>query len=87
MKEFSKESMKLGMTEEAIDDVLNDVMGDNEEEEDAVVQQVLDELGIETASKIAGAPTPAAGSIATGDPVAGTDTADIEAQLERLRSL
>lgn len=73
----------MGMTEEAIDDALSNIMGDNEEEEDSVVQQVLDELGIETAAKIAGAPTPAAGSIKTP----GLDTADIEAQLERLRSI
>lgn len=86
MKNFSKESMKVSMAEEAIDDALDNIFGDTADEEDAVVNQVLDELGIETASKLAGAPTPSSGSLAASS-VPARDTEDIEAQLARLREL
>ncbi|KAM3185491.1 hypothetical protein ACTXT7_006258 [Hymenolepis weldensis] len=86
MKNFSKESMKVSMAEEAIDDALDNIFGDTADEEDAVVNQVLDELGIETASKLAGAPTPSSGSLAASS-VPARDTEDIEAQLARLRGL
>lgn len=77
--------MKVSVAEEAMDDALDNIFGDTADEEDAVVQQVLDELGIETAAKLAGAPTPARGSLASGSP--GRETEDIEAQLARLRGL
>ncbi|KAM7541392.1 hypothetical protein Aperf_G00000046753 [Anoplocephala perfoliata] len=82
MKNFSKQSMKMSVAEEAMDDALDNIFGDTADEEDAVVQQVLDELGIETAAKLAGAPTPASGSLAPG-----RETEDIEAQLARLRGV
>lgn len=84
MQEFSKQSMKMSITEEALDDALAGVFDDNEEAEDAVIQQVLDELGIETNAKLAGAPTPSQNPIANS--AADRDTDDITAQLDRLRS-
>ena len=70
-----------------MDDALSSVFDDNEEEEDAVVRQILDELGIETASKLAGVPDPLSGSLAPASASPGRDTEDIEAQLERLRGI
>ncbi|KAF8774074.1 Charged multivesicular body protein 2b like protein [Argiope bruennichi] len=54
MHEFEKESMKMGMAEEIVDDTLNSVLTESgdEEEEDAVVNQVLDEIGIEISGKL-----------------------------------
>lgn len=76
--------MKMSMKEEAMDDALDSIFGDNEEEEDAVVQQILDELGIESNAKMPNAPTRALESV--GNPVTDQDSEDITAQLERLRS-
>nr|CUU97565.1 hypothetical transcript [Hymenolepis microstoma] len=86
MKNFSKQNMRVTMAEEAMDEALDSIFGDTADEEDAVVNQVLDELGIETASRIAGAPTPSSGSLAASS-VPARDTEDIEAQLARLRGI
>lgn len=58
LQEFEKESTKMGMTEEMMDDTLDDLLGESgdEEEEDAIVNQVLDEIGIEITGKLAAAP-------------------------------
>ncbi|BHF60001.1 Charged multivesicular body protein 2b [Sparganum proliferum] len=84
MQEFSKQNMKMSMGEEAMNDVLADIFESDEAEEDAVVQQVLDEIGVEISTKMAGAPSPAAGSI--GGQKVPTDD-DLEAQLAQLRAL
>uniref|UniRef100_A0A914I618 C3H1-type domain-containing protein n=1 Tax=Globodera rostochiensis TaxID=31243 RepID=A0A914I618_GLORO len=49
MNEFEKQSEIMDMKEEMMDDAIDDAMGDADEEEetDKVVQQVLDELGIQ----------------------------------------
>eukprot|EP00057_Strongylocentrotus_purpuratus_P029834 XP_779982.3 PREDICTED: charged multivesicular body protein 2b [Strongylocentrotus purpuratus] len=58
MQQFEVESAKMEMKEEMMDDVLDDVLGgsDEEEEQDAIINQVLDEIGIEVAGKLADAP-------------------------------
>ncbi|XP_041663792.1 charged multivesicular body protein 2Ba [Cheilinus undulatus] len=59
MKEFQKENMKMGMTEDMINDTLDDIFdesGDEEESQD-IVNQVLDEIGIEISGKMVRAPT------------------------------
>lgn len=85
-KAFSQQMMKMDMTEEMINDTLDDMLSESgdEEEENKVVQQVLDEIGIETSSKMAAAPGPARDRLGeTSKPM--TDE-DIEAQLAKLRS-
>ena len=54
MKQFEMESAKMEMKEEMMDDVLDDMLGgsDEEEEQDAIINQVLDEIGIEVAGKV-----------------------------------
>lgn len=87
MQEFSKQNLKMNLTEEAMDDALNDMFEGNEEEENAVVQQVLDDLGLDTLSKLDNAPNPATGILGGRLPVAASQDDDIESQLARLRAL
>ncbi|KAL3274715.1 hypothetical protein HHI36_016090 [Cryptolaemus montrouzieri] len=46
---FSKESMKMNMTDEMINETLDDILTESgdEEESDNIITQVLDEIGIE----------------------------------------
>jgi len=55
MAEFEKENMKSEMMQEMMGDALEDVM-DNDEEEDRIVNQVLDEIGIDMTGEIPNAP-------------------------------
>nr|XP_025037202.1 charged multivesicular body protein 2b [Pelodiscus sinensis] len=63
MQNFQKENMKMEMTEEMINDTLDDIFegSDEEEESQDIVNQVLDEIGIEISGKMAKAPSAARG--------------------------
>merc|ERR1719221_2290916 len=65
MMEFEKQSEIMDMKGEMMEDAI-DVMGDedDEEESDAIVNQVLDELGLQLNDKLGDMPV-AAGSLAT----------------------
>ena len=54
MQEFDMANTKMGMTEEMMDDALDDILTESgdEEEQDAIVTQVLDEIGIELTGKV-----------------------------------
>jgi len=54
MQNFSRASAQMDMTEEMMNDTLDDILNESgdEEEGDAVVQQVLDEIGIDISSKV-----------------------------------
>jgi len=88
MQDFSKESTKMEMTDEMINDTMDDILNDSgdEEESEAVVNRVLDEIGIEISGKMAASPSAERGkvkemalpNIPTGD--------ELEAQLARLRT-
>merc|ERR1719282_457378 len=66
MQEFEKQSEIMDMKEEMMSDVIDDALGDedDEEESDAIVTQVLDELGLQMTDQITGLPV-AAGSVAS----------------------
>lgn len=51
---FSKENMKMEMTDDMINDTLDDMLTESgdEEESDNIVSQVLDEIGIEISGKV-----------------------------------
>ncbi|XP_046701276.1 charged multivesicular body protein 2Ba isoform X1 [Silurus meridionalis] len=54
MQDFQKENLKMGMTEDMINDTLDEIFiesGDEEESQD-IVNQVLDEIGIEISGKM-----------------------------------
>lgn len=95
MREFEKQSEMMDMKEEMMNDAVDDAMGDedDEDESDAIVTQVLDELGLQMADQLSELPTPkdqvsASGSkqqpaaVAAG---ASDADADLEARLENLR--
>lgn len=94
MQDFEKQSEIMEMKEEIINDTMDDAMegDDDEEETDAVVSQVLDELGLQMNDQLSGLPQ-ASGSLVT---TAGAKTpvaagalsdadADLQARLDNLR--
>ncbi|XP_074932395.1 charged multivesicular body protein 2a [Phalacrocorax aristotelis] len=92
MMEFEKQAEIMDMKEELMNDAIDDAMGDedDEEESDAVVSQVLDELGLNLTDELATLPPPG-GSLAVGEgraPEAAAALADADADLEeRLKNL
>ncbi|XP_021360906.1 charged multivesicular body protein 2b-like isoform X2 [Mizuhopecten yessoensis] len=86
MQDFTKESMKMEMSEEMINDTLDDILGESgdEEESDAIVSQVLDEIGIDMSGKLADAPIHR-GKV--GEASGSNAEADIERQLAALKDL
>jgi len=95
MQEFEKQSEIMDMKEEMMNDVMDDAMGDDDEEEetDAIVTQVLDELGLQltdqlTAVPIAGATVAAPGAKGKVPVAAAAEAdadADLQARLDNLR--
>lgn len=93
MQEFEKQTEIMDMKEEIMNDAIDDAMGDadDEDETDAVVNQVLDELGIQMSDQLAN--LPAAGSTIAQPanaakvpaPVMSDADADLQARLENLR--
>jgi len=85
MQEFEKENQMMSMKEELIDDTLNSVLDESgdEEEQDAVVSQVLDEIGIEITGKLVNAPAPGRSELTSAK--AKITDSDIEAQLAKLK--
>lgn len=54
MQQFDKESTKMEMTDELMTDTLDSILSGDEDEEDEVIGQVLDEIGLEYTSKLSG---------------------------------
>lgn len=92
MQEFEKQSEIMDMKEEMMNDAIDDAMGedDDEEESDAVVAQVLDELGLQLSDQLTDLPS-AAGTIVNKSAEANKSTAiadadaDLQARLDNLR--
>ncbi|CAG0900833.1 unnamed protein product [Cyprideis torosa] len=85
MQEFSRQNMKMGMTEEMINDTLDDILGESgdEEEEQSIVNQVLDEIGIDITGKLMDAPSAPRGETSKASL---PSEEEIQKQLERLRT-
>merc|ERR1712228_1126166 len=68
MQEFDMANTKMGMTEEMMNDTLDDILADSDDEaeQDAVVNQVLDEIGIEISGKMINAPSAGKDTIGAG---------------------
>lgn len=87
LQNFQKETAKMDMTEEMMNDTLDEIFDDSDDEEESqdIVSQVLDEIGIEISGKMAHAP-----SAGRKQPTATTSKADgisdeeIERQLKAL---
>ncbi|CAG0891881.1 unnamed protein product [Darwinula stevensoni] len=95
MQEFEKQSEIMDMKEELLNDTIDDAMGDedDEEESDAIVSQILDELGLQLTDQLSGLPqasnslNPAAKVPAAAAAVAAVPDADadLQARLDNLR--
>ncbi|KAM4880998.1 charged multivesicular body protein 2a-like [Sylvia borin] len=94
--EFQKQSELMDMKEELMNDAIDDALGDEDESitprSDAVVSQVLDELGLNLTDELATLPAPG-GSLAAGESRAGAEAAgaalanagaDLEERLKNL---
>jgi len=90
MQEFDMANTKMGMTEELMNDALDDIMTESgdEEEQDAIVAQVLDEIGIEMSGKVNAAPSAARGTLGAETISKKNKEADdeIERMLAQLKS-
>eukprot|EP00899_Mesostigma_viride_P016372 jgi/Mesvir1/24736/Mv21999-RA.1 len=98
MMEFERQNEKMEMTEEVMGDAIDDAMaGDDEEEEtEELVNQVLDEIGINLNQELVEAPggraqvaTPNAAApvpVAATEEPAGLDK-DLQARLDNLRRM
>jgi len=93
MQEFEKANAKIDMSEEMINDALDNILSESgdEDEEDAVVNKILDELNIETSGKLANAPSAHHGALgAKQSSTASTSKKmtddDIERMLQNLKS-
>lgn len=87
MRNFERENAKMDMTEEMMNDALEDALGESgdSEEEDLVVSKVLDEIGIEMSGKMISAPAAPSGGLGENSKSGITDE-DLMRQLEALRS-
>ena len=99
MMEFEKQSEIMDMKEEMMGDAIDDVIGDEEddEESDAVVMQVLDELGLGLSDQLSELPSASGVAVGTfGDKAkagpsavaaggAPDEDADLQARLDNLR--
>jgi len=103
LQEFEKQSEIMDMKEEIMNDAIDDAMEDegDEEESDAVVSQVLDELGLQLTDQLSGLPqasgslnvsgskqpavAAAAGTSEDGGGNLADADADLQARLENLR--
>jgi len=90
MHDFEMANAKMEMTEETMNEALDDILADSddEEEEQAIVNQVLDEIGIEITNKVSDAPTAPKGKVGVKSTAAATSDEDkeIEAMLAQLKA-
>lgn len=101
LQEFEKQSEIMDMKEEVMNDAIDDAMEDeaDEEESEAVVAQVLDELGLQLTEQLGGLPetnaslsvsggktaVPAAAAASGGGGMTVDADADLQARLDNLR--
>uniref|UniRef100_A0A3B3ZJ12 Charged multivesicular body protein 2A n=1 Tax=Periophthalmus magnuspinnatus TaxID=409849 RepID=A0A3B3ZJ12_9GOBI len=92
MMEFEKQSEIMDMKEEMMNDAIDDAMGDedDEEESDAIVSQVLDELGLNLTDELSNLPSTGgslsvAGKKAEPQAALADADADLEERLNNLR--
>jgi len=92
LQEFEKQSEIMDMKEEMMNDAMDDALGgeEDEEESDAVVSQILDELGLQLKDQLSSLPAASGGLAAPAqkEPVAtavSDSDADLQARLDNLR--
>lgn len=90
MRQFEMQSDQLEQKQEMMEDAMDSALdeGDEDEEADALVSQVFDEIGIDLGDAFAEAPTSMGAQAAAGaepEPAAA-ETDDLEARLANLRN-
>ncbi|GJQ87627.1 hypothetical protein Trydic_g17455 [Trypoxylus dichotomus] len=97
LQEFEKQSEIMDMKEEVMNDAIDDAMADDadEEESDAIVNQVLDELGLQLGDQLSGLPSTASSvpgqavkqptAVPAGANGLSDADADLQARLDNLR--
>ena len=85
MYEFQKQEQQMEMGQQMMDDVMDDALGDAEtaESEDAIVKQVLDEIGVDLTASLKEAPV--AEPVSATPAAADADVSDLEKRLQNLR--
>merc|ERR1712154_233632 len=89
MNDFEQANAKMSMTEETMNDALDEILedSDDESEEQAVIDKVLDQIGIEISGKLADAPSAHAETIGDKSKAKATDEdKEIEAMLAQLKA-
>ncbi|XGW22184.1 hypothetical protein V3C99_004847 [Haemonchus contortus] len=83
MKEFQMAQERLGLSEEMMSDALDSILDEpgDEEEQNAIVNQVLDEIGIECQSKLAAVPKVPSSVGTASTPMSDKDIENMLAQL------
>ncbi|XP_072162159.1 charged multivesicular body protein 2b-B [Bemisia tabaci] len=86
MNAFSQAVTKMNMTDDMINDTLNDILDESgdEEESDAIVNQVLDEIGIEISGHMSKAPSVSSEKVSSKSKAKLPTDEEIEAQLAKL---
>ncbi|ELU00221.1 hypothetical protein CAPTEDRAFT_18322 [Capitella teleta] len=88
MRQFEMQNAKMEMTEEMMNDALDDIMNDSgdEEEQSAIVSQVLDEIGIDITGSLADAGAHSGNKVKAPAASSSVEDADLEKMLAQLRS-
>ncbi|EYC24624.1 hypothetical protein Y032_0013g2011 [Ancylostoma ceylanicum] len=83
MREFQMAQERLGLSEEMMNDALDNILDESgdEEEQNAIVNQVLDEIGIECQSKLANVPKVPTSVGTAAKPMSDKDIENMLAQL------
>lgn len=90
MRNFEKAAAQLNMSEEVVNDTLDDILNESgdEEEGDAIVNQVLEEIGIEMGSAVRGAPAPSQQTLGDTEKSSSSMTDDqLMESLAKLRAM
>jgi len=87
MMEFEKQSERMDMKEEMVSDVMDDVFEqeDEEEESENIINQVLDEIGINLSSQLVDTPMTTATSTTTTSVKAKEEELDLQSRLDNLK--
>lgn len=87
MMEYEKQSELMEFKQEMMDDAMEDVFAEEGEEEQTefMVSQILDEVGLNLTSGMAGVPLAASPASASKVQQTATEEDDLQARLESLR--
>jgi charged multivesicular body protein 2A len=85
MMEFEKQNEMMDMKEELVGDTMDDAFEGEEEEEESeeIINQVLDEIGINLKSELIDAPTTS--TVSTSTKVDAKEEEDLQARLDNLK--